>query len=79
MGVRGGEPSSYKTVKKYRYFCKKGPFTLVNYCRFLFPCSNRNQDRVRECSKKSAKLMHNRIVIENTRVQLLIRLSKHCA
>ena len=48
-GGEGGEPSSYKTVKKTIDFCEKGPFTSVNYCRFLFRCSDKNQDMLIEC------------------------------
>ena len=67
----GGDPSSHKTVKRTIAVCKKGSYTSVT-CHFLFRCFDKTQDRLRACSKKSAKLMHNRIVIvEKTRVKTL--------
>ena len=48
----GRKSMSYKTVKKTIDFFEKNPFKLASgYC-FPFRCFDKNQDRLRECSKK---------------------------
>ena len=58
---------SQKRLKKTISYSEKHPFKLVSCCQFPFCYSDKNQDRLRECSKKQtfvlANLMHNRIVI----------------
>ena len=81
MGGRG-EPTSQNRMKKTISYSKKHPFQSICCCRLLFRCSDKNQDRPRECNKKEgiilADLMHNRFVIaENTRAQFTYKVIKH--
>ena len=74
-GGGGREPTSQIRMKKsILSYIEKHPFKSVSCCRFPFRCSDKNQDRLRECGKKQgiilANLILNRIVIvENTRAQ----------
>ena len=55
--IQGGEPTSWKRMKKTMSYTEKHPFKSVfkvNCCRFPFRYSDKNQDRLRECSKKQS-------------------------
>ena len=54
-----GNPTWYKTVKKAIDFYEKGPFKSVSSYCFPFCCSDKNQNRCRECSKKKAFILAN--------------------
>ena len=75
-------------MKKTINYSEKHPFKSVSCCQFPFLCSDKNQGRRREYSKKQgitcilANLMHNRISLLRTLSlvhNFLIRLSKYCA
>ena len=79
-----GKPTSYKTVKKAIIFCEKGLFKSVSYYRFHFVVLTKTRIGSDNVARNKAfiftNLMHNHMfIVENTRVQWLIRLSKYCA
>ena len=60
-GGGAGGTTSYVRVKKTINFCEMGPFKSVSCCRFRFPnrCSDKNQDKLRVCSKKQGIYIGN--------------------